>query len=172
MKHTYSVYQVNVEQIDSLKKVGFDFLPYKINNSSTILGKFKHFAKKSDLVNFMFNFYQSKEWQKYMIQYPIMLESYEAIGFKFKKIYDENNNVKKIKIYKNDSAYDFCKAWYLAIDTSEETPLLYLSHPDITAPDFYNSYLLDNYCKSEVNRLLKLKLIKKIYISQEESDEE
>jgi hypothetical protein len=173
MKFTYSAYVVKFNE-KKFRNAGFQLMAFKDPDFYNVYWRYKKFSKKSELVNFMFNYYQTEEWQNSMIHNEKRINYYEEkLGFKFKKLYDpQTNELIELQVYKNKKAYEFSQLWEIGIDLKKETPTLYLTHMCIFPEMYHHSAILDKYCPSVVERLLNEGLIEKEYLTADVENDE
>jgi hypothetical protein len=173
MKLTYSTYVVKFNE-KKLKNAGFNLMTCEDPIFHNVYFRFKKFAKKSELVKYMFDYYQSEEWQNLLIHNEKKINCLEEkFGFKFKKLYDpQTNELIELEVYKNKKAYEFSQVWELGIDLKDETPTLYLTHICFFPKTYHHSAILDKYCPSVVERLLNEGLIEKEYLTVDVENDE
>jgi hypothetical protein len=93
---------------------------------------------------------------------------YENEGFQLEKIYDqETNELKQIKVQKNEALIQRASIWAIVFDLNHERPLLLLTNTDPGVDAFCNSVMIDQNCPSEIHLLLRDGLIKKVTLTAE-----
>lgn len=155
------VYKINKKCANNLKQLkDWEIAPYEWFHEDNVYYKIIEFDKKSEPVNYLFNVYNSENWQKSIYFGQDMKDAYKEIGIKFRKVNDKGN----LRIIKNEEAYKFLCNWFLKINFNEENVWLCLTPSDLSIPEFYNADIIDRYCKEQIKDLLDFNIIEKVYV--------
>lgn len=173
---TEEEFDLYVEEFsDKLKKFKFRTLPQKLTMGKTdfipsgdlILFRLEKQKKDSDLVNFIFNYYNDIGWQKQNLYdendklIEKIIDDYKSIGIIFDLVYDEKLKGMKYVVRDTKEVRNMFSMWRLEFNF-ETDAMLMLTISDRNMPAFVGASVLEKYCGKAIKEMVENNFIEKI----------
>lgn len=169
-------FELYIEEFnDKLKLFKFKTLPQKLTMSKNefipsgdlVLFKIEKQKPNSDLVNFIFNYYNDIGWQKQNLydenDKPIesVINNYKDIGIIFDLVYGEKEKTMKYVVRDTKEVRKMFAMWRLEFNF-ETDGILMLTISDANMPAFVGASVLEKYCGKSIKEMLDCNFIEKV----------